>query len=144
MTRTRWVQVHVGIETDRGPWVAALVAAGYKVFAVNPLQAARYRRAPRVSGAKSDAADAHVLADMVRTDPHQLPSVAGDSVLAEAVKVVTRMHKTLIWERTRHAQRLRTRCGSTSLPRWKRSRTSTPPTPWSCLPGPPILPRRPG
>ncbi|HEX4397742.1 MAG TPA: IS110 family transposase [Trebonia sp.] len=101
------VQVLVGIETDRGPWVAALVAAGYEVFAVNPLQAARYRERHAVSGAKSDAADAHVLADMVRTDAHQLRTVAGDSELAEAVKVVTRMHKTLIWERTRHGQRLR-------------------------------------
>jgi transposase len=101
------VQVLVGIETDRGPWVAALVAAGYEVFAVNPLQAARYRERHAVSGAKSDAGDAHVLADMVRTDAHQLRPVAGDSELAEAVKVVTRMHKTLIWERTRHAQRLR-------------------------------------
>jgi hypothetical protein len=36
-------QVLVGIETDRGPWVAALVAAGYRVFAVNPMQVARYR-----------------------------------------------------------------------------------------------------
>ena len=62
----------VGIETDRGPWVPALVAAGYLVFAVNPLQAARYRERHGVSGAKSDAGDAHVLADMVRTDAHQL------------------------------------------------------------------------
>jgi transposase len=60
-----------------------------------------------VSGAKSDAADAHVLADMVRTDSHQLRPVAGDSALAAAVKVVTRTHKTLIWERTRCTQRLR-------------------------------------
>ncbi|MFF5265483.1 IS110 family transposase [Actinomadura viridis] len=101
------VQVLVGIETDRGPWVTALVAAGYEVFAVNPLQAARYRERHAVSGAKSDAADAHVLADMVRTDAHQLRPVAGDSAQAEAVKVVTRMHKTLIWERARHTQRLR-------------------------------------
>ncbi|WP_417553886.1 IS110 family transposase [Microbispora sp. NBC_01189] len=36
-------EVIIGIETDRGPWVAALVAAGYTVYAVNPLQAARYR-----------------------------------------------------------------------------------------------------
>jgi hypothetical protein len=36
-------QALVGIETDRGPWVAALVAAGYRVFAVNPMQVARYR-----------------------------------------------------------------------------------------------------
>ena len=99
--------VKVGIETDRGPWVQALMAAGYTVYAVNPLQAARYRERLAVSGAKSDAADAHMLADMVRTDSHQLRPVAGDSVEAEAVKVVTRMHKTLIWERTRHLLRLR-------------------------------------
>jgi transposase len=101
------VEVLVGIETDRGPWVAALVAAGYQVFAVNPLQAARYRERHTVSGAKSDTGDAHVLADMVRTDAHQLRPVAGDSAQAEAVKVVARTHKTLIWERTRHTQRLR-------------------------------------
>ncbi len=99
--------VIVGIETDRGPWVRALVAAGYTVLAVNPLVAARYRERRAVSGAKSDAADAHMLADMVRTDGHQLRPVSGDSDLAEAVKVLARAHKTLIWERTRHTQRLR-------------------------------------
>lgn len=99
--------VKVGIEADRGPWVQALIGAGYTVFAVNPLQAARYRERLAVSGAKSDAADAHMLADMVRTDSHQLRPVAGDTAEAEAVKVVTRMHKTLIWERTRAGQRLR-------------------------------------
>ena len=101
------VQVRVGIETDRGPWVQALNAAGYTVYAVNPLQVARYRERYGVSGAKSDAADAHTLADMVRTDSHQLRPVAGDTAQAQAVKVVTRAHKTLIWERTRHTQRLR-------------------------------------
>ncbi|MFD0883013.1 IS110 family transposase [Streptosporangium algeriense] len=101
------VEVLVGIETDRGPWVRALVAAGYVVYAVNPLQAARFRDRLGVSRAKSDAGDAHVLADMVRTHAHELRPVAGDSPQAEAVKVVTRTHKTLIWERTRHAQRLR-------------------------------------
>src|ERR1700676_5021880 len=100
-------EVVIGTETDRGPWVAALVAAGYTVFAVNPLQAARYRERHSVSGAKSDAADAHMLADMVRTDSHQLRPVAGDTAESEAIKVVTPAHKTLIWERTRHTQRLR-------------------------------------
>jgi transposase len=101
------VEVVVGIETDRGPWVAALIAAGYTVLAVNPLQAARFRGRLGVSGSKSDPADAHVLADMVRTHAHELRPVAGDSDQAEAIKVVTRTHKTLIWERTRHTQRLR-------------------------------------
>lgn len=100
-------RVVVGIETDRGPWVGALIAAGYEVYAVNPLSAARYRERRSVSGAKSDAADAHILADMVRTDSHQLRPVAGDSDEVQAIKVVARAHKTLIWERARHVQRLR-------------------------------------
>jgi transposase len=100
-------EVVIGIETDRGPWVAALVAAGYTVFGVNPLQASRYRERHGVSGAKSDAGDAHMLADMVRTDSHQLRAVAGDSPGAEGIKVLARTHKTLIWERTRQVQRLR-------------------------------------
>ena len=65
-------EVVIGIETDRGPWVAALVAAGYTVYPVNPLQASRYRERHGVSGAKSDQGDSHMLADMVRTDSHQL------------------------------------------------------------------------
>ena len=48
-----------------------------------------------------------MLTDMVRTDSHQLRAVAGDSADAGAIKVVARTHKTLIWERTRHIQRLR-------------------------------------
>jgi len=100
-------EVVIGIETDRGPWVAALVAAGYTVYGVNPLQASRYRERHGVSGAKSDAGDAHMLTDMVRTDSHQLRAVAGDSAEAEGLKVLARTHKTLIWERTRAVQRLR-------------------------------------
>jgi Transposase/Transposase IS116/IS110/IS902 family len=99
--------VLIGIETDRGPWVAALVAAGYVVYAVNPLQASRYRERHGVSGAKSDSGDAHMLTDMVRTDSHQLRAVAGDSADAAGIKVLARTHKTLIWERTRQVQRLR-------------------------------------
>jgi hypothetical protein len=96
--------VLVCIETDRGPWVRALRAAGYRVFGVDPKQAARHREILGSSGAKSDKGDAHALADMIRTRRHQLREVAGDS---EAVKVVTRAHQTLLWERTRHMLRLR-------------------------------------
>lgn len=100
-------RVLVGIETDRGPWVTALAAAGYTVFAVNPRQVSRYRERHAMSGAKSDAGDAHALADMVRTDAHQLRAVAGDSTLVEGVKLVARAHQALIWERHRHLMRLR-------------------------------------
>jgi transposase len=75
--------VKIGIETDRGPWAQALIAAGYTVFAVNPLQAARYRERLVVSGSKSDAADAHMLADMVGTDSNQLRPVPADTADAK-------------------------------------------------------------
>ena len=100
-------QVVVGIETDRGLWVQALVAAGYRVYAINPMQVARFREAISTSGGKSDPSDAHVLTCMVRVMLAQLRPVAGDSARAEAVKIVARVHQTLIWERTRHTLRLR-------------------------------------
>jgi hypothetical protein len=100
-------EVVVGIETDRGPWVAAMIAAGYQVFAINPLSVARYRERHSTSGAKSDPGDAHVLAEIVRLDRAHHRPVAGDSDAVEGLKLVARSHQSLIWERTRHLQRLR-------------------------------------
>jgi hypothetical protein len=100
-------QAVLAIETDRGPWVRALVAAGYRVYAVNPKQAARHREVVAVSGKKDDTFDAGALADMVRTRRHQLRAVAADSDVAEAVKVAARAHQKLVWERTRHTLRMR-------------------------------------
>jgi hypothetical protein len=100
-------QVVVGIETDRGPWVQALIAAGYTVYAVNPLQAARYRERHATSGAKSDPGDAHVLAELVRLDRAHHRPVAGDSAIAEHVKVLTRTHQSMIWSRQRQTNTLR-------------------------------------
>ncbi len=99
--------VIVGIETDRGSWVQALVASGYQVYAINPRQVARFKERYATSGAKSDKGDAHALAEMVRIDRAQVRPVAGDSDQAQAVKVVARAHQSLIWERTRTFQRLR-------------------------------------
>jgi transposase len=100
-------QVVIGIETDRGLWVTALVVAGYQVYAINPMAAARYRDRHHVSGAKSDAGDAKLLADLVRTDRHNHRKVAGDSADAEAVKVLARAHQNLIWTRNQHTNALR-------------------------------------
>jgi transposase len=100
-------QVVVGIETDRGPWVTALRAAGYQVYAINPMSAARYRDRHSTSGAKSDAGDAHVLAEIVRLDRDHHRPIAGDSDLADAIKLLARAHQTAIWERTRQVLRLR-------------------------------------
>src|ERR1700730_14740602 len=78
-------EVVVGIETDRGLFVSALVAAGYEVFAVNPMSTSRYRDRHSTSGAKSDPGDAKVLADMVRTDRHNHRPAAADSDAHAAV-----------------------------------------------------------
>lgn len=100
-------EVIVGIETERGMWVQALIAAGYKVYAINPLSVSRYRDRHNVAGAKSDPGDAKVLADLVRTDRHNHRPVAGDSDQVDGVKVLARAHQNLIWDRTRHTNRLR-------------------------------------
>ncbi|MEU4626638.1 IS110 family transposase [Actinoplanes sp. NPDC023801] len=100
-------RVGIGIETDRGTWVQALLAAGYQVYAINPMSSARYRERHSTSGAKSDAGDAHVLAEIVRLDHDHHRQVAGDSPAAEAVKLLARAHQSLVWDRTRQVLRLR-------------------------------------
>ena len=100
-------RVVIGIASDRGPWVTALRAAGYRVFVINPLSAARYRERHSTSGAKSDAGDAHVLAEIVRLDRGHHREIAGDTELVDAVQLLARAHQTAVWERTRQVLRLR-------------------------------------
>jgi len=100
-------QVLVGIETERGPWVQALLAVGYVVYPINPMQVARYRERHSTSGAKSDPGDAHLLAEIIRLDRAHHRPVAGDSEIAEHVKVAARAHQTMIWSRVRQVNTLR-------------------------------------
>jgi transposase len=100
-------EVLVGIEIDRGLLVGAILAAGYRVYAVNPFAVSRYRDRHAISGAKSDPGDAKVLADLVRTDRHNHREMAGDSELAVAIKVLARAHQSLVWTRQRQVNQLR-------------------------------------
>ena len=99
--------VVVGIETDRGLLVTALLGAGYAVHAVNPLSASRYRERHTTSRAKSERGDARMLADLVRTDRHHHRTVAPDSELHGAIKILARSHQNLIWSRRRQLNALR-------------------------------------
>jgi hypothetical protein len=99
-------EVVIGIETDRGLFVTALVAAGYEVFAVNPMSTSRYRDRHSTSGAKSDPGDAKVLADMVRTDRHNHRPVAADSETVQVVKVLARADQTMVWSRKKRQTNL--------------------------------------
>jgi transposase len=90
-------QVVVVIETDRGPWVKALAAAGYRVYPANPKQAARHKETIAVSGKKDDFFDAAALADMGRTRRHQMRELAADSDIAEAVKIAAPGPPSAAW-----------------------------------------------
>jgi transposase len=100
-------QVVIGIEIDHGPWVQALLAADYEVYAVNPLQVSRYRDRHGTSGAKSDPGDAHVLAELIRLDRGHHRPLVPDSPLAQQLKVLARSHQNVVWTRQRQTSMLR-------------------------------------
>ena len=99
--------VPVAIETDRGLLVAALRAVGHPVYAINPKAVDRYRDRHAVSGAKSDPADALVLAHLLRTDRHAHRPLPADTEQAQVVRVLARAHQDAIWARRQDANRLR-------------------------------------
>lgn len=69
--------IPVAIETSHGLLVASLRTGSRRVFAINPLAAARYRDRHGVSRKKSDPGDALVLANILRTDMHAHRPLAG-------------------------------------------------------------------
>ena len=101
--------VLVGIETDRGGWVHALIAAGYTVYAINPKQAARYRERLTTSGAKSDPGAADVLAESGRPARDHHRGVAGESELAGVDKIGARTPQPRGGARARQSNQLRAR-----------------------------------
>jgi transposase len=97
----------VGIETDRGPWVAALRAAGRAIYLINPLAASRYRARYAVSGAKSDATDAVLLANILRTDLGSHRPLPADTELAQAIRVFARAQQDPVWARQQIGNQIR-------------------------------------
>lgn len=99
--------IPVAIETANGLLVANLRAAGVPVFAINPLSVSRYRDRYSPSRAKSDAADALLLANILRTDAVTHRPVPDDSELAGSIRVLARAHQDAIWDRMQAASKLR-------------------------------------
>ncbi|MFB6788212.1 IS110 family transposase [Streptomyces olivaceus] len=99
--------VPVAIETPRGLLVSSLRATDRQIYAINPLAAARYRDRGSVSRAKSDAADARVLANILRTDRHAHGPLPDDSEAGQTVAVLARAHQDAIWDRQQMINRLR-------------------------------------
>jgi transposase len=100
-------QVVVAIEASHGLLVNALVASGYRVYDINPLTAARARQGESPAGSKSDAGDAHLLANLVRTKRQDLRPLAGDSEQAQAVHIRARSHVRAIRQQQRLRNQLR-------------------------------------
>jgi transposase len=91
--------IPVGIETDHGLWVAALRETGRVIYPINPLAASRYRARYAVSGAKSDATDAVLLANIVRTDATAHRPLPADTELAQVIRVLARAQQDAVWAR---------------------------------------------
>ena len=99
--------IPVAIETGRGLLVACLVATGRDVVVINPMAAARYRERTAVTRSKSDAADALMLANVLRTDRHAHRPLPKDSDLVRAVAVLARAGQDATWQRQQAANQLR-------------------------------------
>jgi transposase len=99
--------IPVGIETDHGLWVAALRATGRVIYPINPLTASRYRARYAVSGAKSDATDAVLLANIMRTDRQAHRPLPADTELAQAIRVLARAQQDAVWARQQIGNQIR-------------------------------------
>ncbi|MFJ9567833.1 IS110 family transposase [Streptomyces fuscichromogenes] len=99
--------IPVAIETSRGLLVAMLRSGKRKVYAINPLAAARYRDRHSVSRKKSDPGDALVLANILRTDMHAHRPLPDDSDLVRAIAVLARAQQDALWNRQQLANQLR-------------------------------------
>ncbi|WP_067684294.1 IS110 family transposase [Nocardia miyunensis] len=102
--------IPVAIETDHGLLVAALRATDRPIYPINPLSASRYRARRQVSGAKSDAMDAVMLADILRTDAAAHRPLPADTELAQAIRVLARAQQDAVWERQRLGNQVRGLC----------------------------------
>lgn len=117
-------QVVIGIESDHGLLVEAMVGSGYRVYPINPVTSARAREGESPSRSKSDHGDAHVLANLVRTKRQDLRPRAGDSEEAQAIRVRARSHLRAIRLQQRVRNQLRSAlaklapCPSSAMIRW--------------------------
>ncbi|WP_189719393.1 IS110 family transposase, partial [Streptomyces spectabilis] len=99
--------IPIAIETSRGLLVAVLRTGKRKVYAINPMAAARYRDRTSVSRKKSDPGDALVLANILRTDMHAHRPLPNDSDLGRAIAVLARAQQDALWNRQQISNQLR-------------------------------------
>jgi len=97
----------VAIERPSGLLVDTLVEAGFTVVPIHPNAVKASRPRYRSHGGKSDASDAYVLADLLRTDGHRFKALTpqGDEILA--LRALVRGRDDLVATRVQLANQLR-------------------------------------
>jgi len=98
----------VAIERPSGLLVDTLVEAGFTVVPIHPNAVKASRPRYRSHGGKSDASDAYMLADLLRTDGHRFKALTpqGDEILA--LRALVRGRDDLVATRVQLANQLRT------------------------------------
>ena len=100
-------EVLVAIETAHGLLVAALLEAGFTVYAINPKAVERYRTRTRVSRAKTDPADAELLARILVTDRERHRPLRPSSAEREEIRSLARDDERAARDQRRLLNRLR-------------------------------------
>lgn len=97
----------VAIERPSGLLVDTLVEAGLTVVPIHPNAVKASRPRYRSHGGKSDASDAYMLADLLRTDGHRFKALTpqGDEILA--LRALVRGRDDLVATRVQLANQLR-------------------------------------
>jgi transposase len=86
----------VGIERPDGRLVDALLEAGHPVVPVKPNAIKTWRDSEVLSGAKSDAGDAEVIAEYLRLRQHRLQLATPYTAETNALRTVTRTRGDLV------------------------------------------------
>jgi transposase len=105
-SRQHGTQLRIAIERPSGLIVDALVEAGYAVFPIHPNAVKASRPRYRSHGAKSDASDAYLLADLLRTDGHRWRALTPQSDDIRALRAMVRARDDLIAARIAAANQL--------------------------------------
>jgi len=98
--------VHIGIERPNGRLVDLLLEAGHPVIPVSPNAIKTWRESEVVSGAKSDAGDALVIAEYLRLRHHRLHPVQPYSAETKALRTVVRTREDVVDMRVRATNQL--------------------------------------
>jgi transposase len=100
--------VRIAIERPSGLIVDALIEAGHQVVPIHPNAVKASRPRYRSHGAKSDASDAYLLADLLRTDGHRWTALSPQSDSIRALRALVRARDDLVAARLSLANQLRT------------------------------------